>query len=117
APMLVRVNSGPTLVGTGALETLGTGGEIRPAQEIENTQTTLTSSANPSAFGQAVTFTATVTPVVPLPLLTPTGTVTFMDGTTMLGTAMLSPTGTATFMTSTSTPLSAGSHSITAVYS
>jgi autotransporter-associated beta strand protein len=82
----------------------------------ENTQTTLTSSANPSAFGQAVTFTATVTSMISLPMLIPTGTVTFMDGTTTLGTATLSSTGIATFTTSTTTPLSAGTHTITAVY-
>ena len=83
----------------------------------ENTQTFVTSSANPSPFGQAVTFTATVTPLVGQRMLTPTGTVTFMDGTAMLGTATLGSTGIATFATSTSTPLAAGTHSITAVYS
>jgi autotransporter-associated beta strand protein len=83
----------------------------------ENTQTTLTSSANPSTFGQAVTFTATVSPAVAQRLLTPTGTITFMDGTATLGTAMLGSAGSATFTTSTATPLSAGTHSITAVYS
>jgi hypothetical protein len=45
---------------------------------------TLTSSQNPSNFGQAVTFTATVTGT------SPTGTVTFKDGATVLGTGTLS---------------------------
>ena len=71
--------------------------------------TTLTSSTNPSASGQSVTFTATVAPNSG----TPTGTVAFLDGTTQLGTGALS-SGTATFST---TSLSVGSHSITAVYS
>ncbi len=43
---------------------------------------------------------------------TPTGTVTFMDGSTTLGSAMLTG-GSATF---TAASLSAGSHAITAVY-
>jgi hypothetical protein len=72
------------------------------------TSTTLASSLNPSTFGQSVTFTATVTATSG----TPTGTVTFKDGTTTLGTGTLSG-GKATFTTST---LAAGSHSITGVY-
>jgi hypothetical protein len=76
------------------------------------TMTTLTSSLNPATSGQPITFTAAVagtttnTPV-------PTGTVTFLDGTTTLGTVTLNGSAQATFTTSS---LSAGSHSITAVY-
>jgi hypothetical protein len=70
----------------------------------------LTSSANPSAFGGAVTFTATVgagnTP-------TPTGSITFYDGATKLQTVTMSG-GSAN---DTTTALSVGSHSITADYS
>jgi uncharacterized protein (TIGR03437 family) len=66
----------------------------------------LTSSLNPSAPGQAVTFTATVAPA------TATGTVTFLDGSTVLGSGTLS-NGVATFSSST---LAAGTHSITATY-
>src|SRR5205823_15029383 len=80
----------------------------------QNTQTAVTSSPNPSAPGQPVTFTATVASVVPLRTLTPTGTITFMEGTNTLGTATLNATGVATF---TANSLSAGPHSITAVYS
>jgi hypothetical protein len=70
---------------------------------------TLASSLNPSAVGQAVTFTATVT----CPGFTPTGTVTFtVDGTA--GTPVTLNGGTATFMTSS---LTAGSHSVSAAYS
>ena len=72
-----------------------------------STTTALSPSANPSTFGQSVTFTATVSPSAA------TGTVTFKDGVTTLGTGSLS-SGTATFSTSS---LTAGSHSITAVYS
>ncbi|MFY9560166.1 MAG: protease pro-enzyme activation domain-containing protein [Terriglobales bacterium] len=80
------------------------------------TSTTLGSSANPAAFGSPVTFTADVTTTGSF---TPTGTVTFKDGATTLGTGNLIPgpgivvTAHATFSTSA---LSSGSHSITAVY-
>jgi len=73
------------------------------------TTTTVTSSLNPSSFGAAVTFTATVKSTT---TGTPTGTVTFMDGTAVLGTVTLS-TGIAKF---TSTTLKVGTHSIAAVY-
>ena len=48
---------------------------------------------------------------------TPTGTVTFMDGTTTLGTGTLSTTNGVTTATFSTTTLAVGSHSITAVYS
>jgi hypothetical protein len=76
------------------------------------TATTLVSSSNPSVSGQPVTFTATVAAVAP-GTGTPTGSVQFMDGTTMLGTAMLDGTGTGTYVTST---LSVATHAVTAVY-
>jgi hypothetical protein len=77
------------------------------------TTTTLTSSANPATTGESVTFTATVagtttdTPV-------PTGSVSFLDSTTALGSGNLNSAGQATYTTSS---LNQGSHSITAVYS
>ena len=46
---------------------------------------------------------------------TPTGTVTFLDGSTVLGTGTLNGSGVATYTTGAFT-LSVGSHSITAVY-
>lgn len=73
------------------------------------TTTTLASSQNPSNVGQSVTFTATVAPQFSG---TPTGTVTFYDGTTALKTASLNG-GVAKFTTST---LTSGKHSITATY-
>jgi MYXO-CTERM domain-containing protein len=69
--------------------------------------TTLASMPNPQSVGGSVTFTATVTGSG-----TPTGSVSFLDGTTMLGSATLA-SGQATFMTSA---LAAGDHSITATY-
>jgi hypothetical protein len=76
-----------------------------------STNTALTASTNASAFGQAVTFTATVDAVTPS-TATPTGTVTFMDGSKVLQTVHLSG-GSATF---TTTKLAVGGHSITATY-
>ena len=77
-----------------------------------DTSTAVTASGNPSVFGQAVTFTATVTATPPGTGM-PTGTVTFKDGAATLGTASLSA-GQASFTTAS---LSAVSHSITATYS
>jgi hypothetical protein len=76
-----------------------------------STTTGLTSSANPSVFGQSVTFTATVAAVSP-GAGTATGTVSFFDGATLLGTGTLT-TGTATLSIAS---LAVGSNSITAVY-
>jgi Bacterial Ig-like domain (group 3) len=78
----------------------------------QTSTTTLTSSPNPSVFGQAVTFTATV--AASSGTGTPTGTVSFMEGTTTLGTGTLNSSGVATFSTTT---LAVGTQSITAVYS
>jgi hypothetical protein len=71
--------------------------------------TSITSSLNPSTFGQSVTFTATVTPSDGG---TPTGTVTFTDGSNVLGTVSLSSRQAALSTSS----LGAGSHSIVASY-
>jgi hypothetical protein len=74
--------------------------------------TGLVSSLNPSTSGATVMFTATVTAVAP-GTGTPTGTVSFLDGTTTIGTGPLNASGVATFSTST---LSVGTHSITGAY-
>jgi hypothetical protein len=74
------------------------------------TRTTLQSSLSTATYGQPVTLTATVAPTSGSG--TPTGSVTFKDGTVTLGTATLSG-GKATFTTN---QLGAGSHSLTAVY-
>ncbi len=71
--------------------------------------TALVSGANPSIFGSSVTFTATVTSSGG----TPTGTVTFKDGTTTIGTGALNGSGVATFSTAA---LLGGTHSISAVF-
>ncbi len=84
---------------------------------VNSSATTLVSSANPAAAGSSVAFTATVTTETAMA----TGTVTFTDGSTVIGTATLAPgtvncttfTATAAFVT---TALASGSHSITASY-
>jgi hypothetical protein len=79
-------------------------------QPASTTSTTsLSSNLNPSIVGQSVTFTATVSGTGG----TPTGTVTFKDGSTVLSTVALSG-NSAVFATAS---LAAGSHQITAVYS
>lgn len=80
------------------------------ALTISKTATTVavTSSANPSNIGGSVTFTATVTATSG----TPTGSVTFFDGATNLGTVAVT-SGVATF---TTTALAGGNHTITANY-
>ncbi|HEX3096266.1 MAG TPA: Ig-like domain repeat protein [Usitatibacter sp.] len=70
----------------------------------------LASSANPSNAGQSVTFTATVSGSAG----TPTGSATFLDGSTAICSSIALSAGTATCATSS---LTGGSHSITAQYS
>jgi large repetitive protein len=72
--------------------------------------TSVFSSANPSVAGQAVTLTAIVTPSNPAVV---TGSVTFSDGVTVLGTPSVNTNGIASLTTSS---LSAGGHTITAAY-
>jgi hypothetical protein len=76
------------------------------------TTTTLAATSSQIFLGQNVTFTATVAHV--LGTGTPTGTVTFKDGGTQIGTGTLNSSGSATLSTS---GLASGSHSITVVYS
>jgi hypothetical protein len=84
---------------------------LRTHSEKAATDTALSSSKLSSSQGDEVTFTALVTPSSAG--ITPTGTVTFMDGATTLGTGTLNASRQASFTTSS---LSVGSHSITAVY-
>jgi hypothetical protein len=74
------------------------------------TATTVTLASNMATpfVGQAITFTATVKPTG---FGTPTGTVSFYDGTTLIGSSALA-VGSA----SVTTTLAAGAHTITAVY-
>ena len=73
--------------------------------------TSLNVSPNPSAAGQIALLTATVRAA--RGTMIPTGTVTFTDGSTVLGSASLNASGTATF----SAGFALGTHTITASYS
>ena len=81
---------------------------VQVVQPDHLTTTAVSSSQNPSTFGQPVTLTATVT----APGGTPTGTLTFMDGsTTLASNVSVSGSGQATYTTTT---LAAGNHTISA---
>ncbi|MGI8310858.1 Ig-like domain repeat protein [Saccharopolyspora hattusasensis] len=80
-----------------------------------STTTTLaTVPAGTAAFGQTVTLIAVVIPATYTAI--PTGTVTFKDGATTLGTAALIGGGVA-ILTVSNLSVSGGPHSLTAVYS
>jgi hypothetical protein len=83
-------------------------GDGKPDVLVATSATTVKSSLNPSLSGQTVTFTATVTS----PQTTPTGTVTFNDGSNTLGTETVSG-GRARYSTTT---LRTGSNSISVIY-
>jgi uncharacterized repeat protein (TIGR03803 family) len=99
-----------TAVYMGDANNLGSTSAVLDQVITETTSSaTLTSSPNPSTFGQSVTFTATISS----PTVIPTGPVTFTAGKTVLGTAQLSG-GKAKFTTSS---LAVGSTTVTATYS
>jgi sugar lactone lactonase YvrE len=86
---------------------------VGTADALNSTTVVVTSTPNPSDYGQKVTFTATVTTGAGTGALT--GTVTFYDGpTTLASNVALGTGGAATYTTST---LTVGSHTITATYS
>ncbi len=87
-----------------------------PTQTVNlvGTGTAVTSTVNPSVFGQSVTFTATVT-AIPPGSGTPTGTVQFKDGSSPLG-APIALNGSGIAQVSTST-LGPAAHGISAEYS
>lgn len=85
------------------------------------TTTAVTSTPNPSALGSTARLTATVTSVSASdgPRPNPTGSVTFSDGATTLGTVFLTATGLGSGASQAmlnTTALAAGSRSITASY-
>ena len=74
-----------------------------------STSTIVTASSATATAGTAITFTATVAPKTP----SPTGTVSFNDGTKALGSGTINSLGVATYSTSA---LATGTHSIIAIY-
>ncbi len=111
--MFVRV---ALVMGVVALSLFVPGFSGRPvaADGAYHTTPALSSSINPSAPGQAVTFSATITEGG---ATNPTGTVTFRDGSTTLGTSTVTSSGGVGHASITTASLTAGSHPITAIYS
>jgi CSLREA domain-containing protein len=128
-PVTLSVLSGPATISDNTVTITGAGTvTIRAAQAGDSnynaaanvdqsftvtraTTTSVTSSVNPSDFGQSVTFTATVNSSAG----TPTGTVQFQDNGTNLGAAVaLNASGVAQLIVSS---LTAGTHTIRAEYS
>jgi hypothetical protein len=125
----VTLNSGAAALKTSSLTggshniTAQYGGDVNfststsaPLQQVITKATDSTgvaSSVNPSAVGQQVVFTATVSNTVSGSIFVATGSVTFFDGTTSLGAAPLNSKGVATLNVSS---LAVGSHNITAQY-
>jgi fibronectin-binding autotransporter adhesin len=93
-------NTDARLTGTGFLQVT-----------MPGSATALTSSLNPAYYGSSVTFTAMVTAASG----TPTGTVTFKDGATVLGTGSLSAGQTT--LTTNNLSITGSPHAITAAYS
>jgi hypothetical protein len=127
-PIKFTVLSGPAAISAATLTITGAGTVVVTASQAGNNSyaaaTTvsrtitvnkaapalaLAASAATAASGKSVTFTATITGSKTLP----TGTVTFLDGTTQLGTGTLNSVGVATYAT---TKLSVATHNITASY-
>jgi hypothetical protein len=84
-------------------------GTVSQVVSLYTATVTLTASPNPSAYGQSVGLIATVTSGAPGG---PTGTVTFKNGSTTLGTAPL--TGETALLATTKLPV--GSDAVTAIY-
>jgi sugar lactone lactonase YvrE len=137
----VSVYFTPLAIGTRAASVTITDDASNSPQSIAltGTGTPITSttgvlaSLNPSTFGQSVTFTASVSGLFPtaavgrrtsgssVPLGAigvstppPSGTITFLDGSTQLGRVALDANGQATYSTAA---LAVGTHPITASYS
>jgi LPXTG-motif cell wall-anchored protein len=102
---------GSLFTGTLATQSVGRTGDGSVAFRYPlPTATTVSASPDPGAAGKSTTLTATVAPVIGA--TDPTGTVTFRDGATVLGTGTVDH-GTA----SLTLTLSAGVHHLTAAYS
>jgi hypothetical protein len=112
-------------VGGGGTQFAASAGSISQTVQRIDTTTSLSSSVNPAAVTQDVTFTATVTPARS-DFGAPTGAVTFYEmyngGYWLMGSSPLDTSGTATFDTATLSGfaailwLQAGSHTVVASY-
>jgi uncharacterized repeat protein (TIGR01451 family) len=99
-----------TITATDAAAALGAAVSASVMVNKPASATSVVSSQNPAVFGQSVTFTATVTGGSG----TPTGTVDFKDGATVIASAVaLDGSGVASFAPAS---LTVATHNITAVY-
>jgi hypothetical protein len=96
----------------GNINFTGSTGKLNLTVNGASTSTSLGTSGAPSVYGQPVTFSSTVTSTTATG--TPTGTITFKDGSTPLAPPVNMTGGSASLTLST---LTAGTHSISAVYS
>ncbi len=85
--------------------------EFAAGTTLSASQVALAATPNPATVGQSVTLTATI---VQVGSVAPTGTATFFNNGTSLGSSVLNSAGAATLSSST---LPAGSNSITVTYS
>jgi hypothetical protein len=95
--------------GGGPSHGASTSSAIAQAIELNGVIVTVSSSSNPSTFGADIVLTAHVDSNA----ATPTGSVTFLDGASTIGTGTLDGTGTTTL---TTRALAGGSHTIVARY-
>ena len=93
----------------------GTSNAVTETVSKGNGSDALTASTTAPSYGQSITLTDTL-PIVNG--VTPTGTVTFYNGTAVIGTGTVNSSGVATLSTATltTTSLPVGTNSITAVY-
>jgi Bacterial Ig-like domain (group 3)/FG-GAP-like repeat/FG-GAP repeat len=93
---------------------------IPPVLQEGTPEITLSVGPNPASLGTLVTLTAVVlgNEVIPTstPPPTPTGTVTFYDGSKLLGTGTLNGSGAATLATYATSTFAVGSNSLSASY-
>jgi hypothetical protein len=106
-PVLGHINLTGDMIDTPMVMTLE-----GQALALNSTTVSLISEKNPADAGQSVLFIATVASGTG----TPSGTVTFMDGTQTIGTGTLTGSSTSTTASFATTALKPGAHSITAVY-
>jgi hypothetical protein len=114
-----KLNTSTLKVGTHTIEAVYPGdaaftpssGTVKQTVEKHPTTTSLSSSLNPSIYGQKVTWTATVTSSGPI---APTGRVTFTWSGHTIGSAILNASGVATL---TKSNLNADAFPLMAVYS
>src|SRR5437762_12521123 len=116
--MTSRARVGATLLAVAATATaallVSAPAQAAPGATLAPTRTTLSASASTIAFGASAKLKAVVKPVVGTSK--PTGTVTFSEGATVLGTVSLALVGTVEAARLDVPGLAIGDHSFTATY-